>query len=1041
VIEERIYADFAAGPVGQPFVERLLRTSATSAETVRVAEYLDGLGGVTRRVAESDSGYMGVVTVRDHADRTTTETDRVACGSDPHCLAIDAATAPGTRIVYDALGRATRVDSPEGVELALYGRTARTSLAGGTPAFDTALLKDVGGRLKQRVYDGERVAWVDTCTNTVAAEATSLAGVPCSAPESTGYGYLATGRLGRIRDPGGTELVYGYDLLGQVTTVSDPSGGTTILTYLEPGLVETVTNARSQVTRIGYDSLDRPEYVDRTDLQGNPIEPRVVISYDWRTRQRSRVGPEGNAWWVQHAYDSLGRESQRKVAVAGTPTLVTDFAYDLLDRPTQILYPDGLDVRYAYAGAYLSGVWERAANGSTQWLVSGIDYDAVGRPWRMTERPGVVGFDYEPGAERLARLWFEKAGTAVRELDLEYEYAGGRIAEIVDHHVLAGAEDVVASARLTYDHDNRLASFYSAQRDATDGAGSGLRYYDHDVRGNLTLKDGTTPTSPPNQVYGNPARPHWLTAAHGSSEYSYDADGNQTRRPGQALGYDVAGRLTCVGTTASGSCDLAAFTYDLDGTLLARAAGGSEEVWVGDLFRFEQAGSRATSYVWALGRLVATRAKSSVTPRAAGSRPAAGLAPGPPWLLAGFGALAGAGLVILAVRAGVPAQLRRRPVPGGIALLVVGSLLPGVHALAGTPPPPSGTWRWFFSDHLGSAQLVTNDAGSPVARRIFDPFGGVVDAWTTGEATEQRFAGHRQDPGVGLTFMGARWYDPVTGRFASVDPVVQDAFDPAASHPYAYARNDPVQYVDPTGAFAIGPLVFLAGQILAALAAESPLLAAAAAGTTFLGTGITVHQTFNQVVASTAEQTAAPPPPGSGPTAPGGTHTTARHDCGGDACPHPESQSDAPLEQPIFFDPVDMVAGAIAGGIVLGPPGVIGGGILGGLAKGGLRAAAREAPEIGQKVFRVWGDEAGAWGKSWTRVDPRSTPDYRNAAGLPRQNTGRFVSEGRLRSTEGVQARGALSLEGKSGGLDELVVPDPRRQIELEGVFGVNPEY
>jgi hypothetical protein len=136
-----------------------------------------------------------------------------------------------------------------------------------------------------------------------------------------------------------------------------------------------------------------------------------------------------------------------------------------------------------------------------------------------------------------------------------------------------------------------------------------------------------------------------------------------------------------------------------------------------------------------------------------------------------------------------------------------------------------------------------------------------------------------------------------------------------------------------------------------------------------------------------------------------------------------------------------MVAGAIAGGIVLGLPGVIGGGILGGLAKGGLRAAAREAPKIGQKVFRVWGDEAGAWGKSWTRIDPRTTPGYRNAAGLPKQNTGRFVSEGRLRSTAGVEARAALSLEGKSGGLDELVVPDPRRQIELEGVFGVTPEY
>jgi hypothetical protein len=103
--------------------------------------------------------------------------------------------------------------------------------------------------------------------------------------------------------------------------------------------------------------------------------------------------------------------------------------------------------------------------------------------------------------------------------------------------------------------------------------------------------------------------------------------------------------------------------------------------------------------------------------------------------------------------------------------------------------------------------------------------------------------------------------------------------------------------------------------------------------------------------------------------------------------------------------------------------------------------AARGAPELGQKVFRVWGDEAGAWGKSWTRVDPRTVPGYREAAGLPGQNAGRFISEGRLTSTEGVLSRRALPLEGQPGGLDELVVPDPRSQIELQRVLGLNPEF
>jgi hypothetical protein len=54
----------------------------------------------------------------------------------------------------------------------------------------------------------------------------------------------------------------------------------------------------------------------------------------------------------------------------------------------------------------------------------------------------------------------------------------------------------------------------------------------------------------------------------------------------------------------------------------------------------------------------------------------------------------------------------------------------------------------------------------------------------------------------------------------------------------------------------------------------------------------------------------------------------------------------------------------------------------------------------GTKVL-VWGDDAGAWGRSWTTVDPRTVPDYRDAAGLPDQNTGRFLSEGVLRRGSG----------------------------------------
>ena len=103
--------------------------------------------------------------------------------------------------------------------------------------------------------------------------------------------------------------------------------------------------------------------------------------------------------------------------------------------------------------------------------------------------------------------------------------------------------------------------------------------------------------------------------------------------------------------------------------------------------------------------------------------------------------------------------------------------------------------------------------------------------------------------------------------------------------------------------------------------------------------------------------------------------------------------------------------------------------------------AAKSTVQEGTTVFRVWGDEAGAWGRSWTTVDPRTVPGYRGAAGLPNQNTGRFISEGVLQDTKGITLKPADPLHGNAGGLPEVVIPNPQNQIRLQNVQGLNPEF
>ncbi|MDG4763444.1 RHS repeat-associated core domain-containing protein [Solwaraspora sp. WMMD406] len=63
---------------------------------------------------------------------------------------------------------------------------------------------------------------------------------------------------------------------------------------------------------------------------------------------------------------------------------------------------------------------------------------------------------------------------------------------------------------------------------------------------------------------------------------------------------------------------------------------------------------------------------------------------------------------------------------------------------------------------------------------------------------EKGFVGGTRDASTGLTHLGAREYYPQTGRFISVDPII-DVGDPQQMHGYAYANNSPVSFTDPDG--------------------------------------------------------------------------------------------------------------------------------------------------------------------------------------------------------------------------------------------------
>jgi len=111
-------------------------------------------------------------------------------------------------------------------------------------------------------------------------------------------------------------------------------------------------------------------------------------------------------------------------------------------------------------------------------------------------------------------------------------------------------------------------------------------------------------------------------------------------------------------------------------------------------------------------------------------------------------------------------------------------------------------------------------------------------------------------------------------------------------------------------------------------------------------------------------------------------------------------------------------------------PGGFGTGFGAGACAGGGSKGA--APKIGDRLTRHWGGKSGPYGESWTR-DPLHQHS-RNSLGLGRSNTGEYITQGRLKDTTGVTTRSAQPWDGFTGGGDEVLVPNPAKQIEIESV-------
>ena len=112
----------------------------------------------------------------------------------------------------------------------------------------------------------------------------------------------------------------------------------------------------------------------------------------------------------------------------------------------------------------------------------------------------------------------------------------------------------------------------------------------------------------------------------------------------------------------------------------------------------------------------------------------------------------------------------------------------------------SGTWTasYYGYDGAGSVRQLTNSAGAVTDSYEYDAFGNSFTK-TGSTPNNYLYRGEQYDSDLGLYYLRARYYNPVTGRFVSRDPEDGIATDPATLHKYLYAGGDPVNKKDPTG--------------------------------------------------------------------------------------------------------------------------------------------------------------------------------------------------------------------------------------------------
>jgi RHS repeat-associated protein len=608
-------------------------------------------------------------------------------------------------------------------------------------------------------YDGDRVSVDPPAGGTATTEifdgrgrTTTLrqytGGAPTGSFDETTYGYDDADQLVRVTDPAGNDWTYSYDLLGRQTQVVDPDAGTATFTYNNADELLTSTDGRGEKLAYTYDDLGRLKTL-RDDTSTGPV--RASWTYDSVAKgtltSATRVVGADSYTTTVNGYTDLYQPTGISVTIppsqgtlAGTYTFGAGYKVD--GSLGSVTYPaaGGLPaetINYAYSNLHpttMIGANTYVASTAYHW-----DSRVAQRLLGATGKRIRVSSTLDPATRRLTKQQIDTENqTTPGSYDdrSTNEFGYDQLGNVT---VVAGKTDGVRDQVECFSRDY-LRRLTEAWTNASWNCSAGPQRTGADPYWRTWTYD--TIGNRKTQIDHGPAGDTTSTYAHpnpgGTRPHTLSSVSHTGAVTGtDSFGYDNAGNTTS--RTVDGITQT--LTWDPEGHLADVTADGQAHTYIYDAFGT---------------RLVATEPSGAAT------------------LYLG------------------DTQLHRDS---------TGTVTATRHYRAGGDPiavrTTNGGLYWLVADHHGTGQLAIDADTLEVTRRRVMPFGEPRGTPAGAWPDKKGFVGGDLDP-TGLIHLGAREYDPTTGRFLSVDPLV-DLADPQTLHGYAYANNSPTSFSDPDG--------------------------------------------------------------------------------------------------------------------------------------------------------------------------------------------------------------------------------------------------